>query len=64
MEKSALTTEKITIQSNDVRKESRNRFYESKEKNAKNVSMDTRPMKILKSNFNQAMEERHNPYRW
>lgn len=51
MEKSALTTEKITIQLNDVRKESRNRFYESKEKNAKNVSMDTRPMKILKSNL-------------
>lgn len=39
MEKSALTTEKITIQSNDVRKESRNGFYESKEKNAKNVSI-------------------------
>ena len=28
------------------------------------LKWDTRPMKIFKSNFNQAMEERHNPYRW
>ena len=33
MEKSALTTEKMNIQLDDVRKESRRRFYESKEKN-------------------------------
>ena len=32
MEKSALTTENINIQPNDVRKESRKRFYESKGK--------------------------------
>ena len=31
MEKSALTKEKINIQLNEVRHESRNRFYESKE---------------------------------
>ena len=33
MEKSALTTEKMNIQLDDVRKESRRKFYESKEKN-------------------------------
>ena len=32
MEKSALTTGKINIQLNDVRKKSINTFYESKEK--------------------------------
>ena len=37
MEKSSLTKEKINIQLNDVRKESRKRFYESKEKKTKNA---------------------------
>ena len=49
MEKFALTTEKINIQLNDVRKESRNRFYESKEKNEKvfPLKWETRPLKML-----------------
>ena len=37
MEKSSLTKEKINIQLNDVGKESRKRFYESKGKNEKRV---------------------------
>ena len=37
IEKSALTKEKINIQLHDVRKESRKRFYESKEKKMKKV---------------------------
>ena len=41
MEKSALTKEKINIQLNDVRKESRKRFYESKKKNEKRVPTET-----------------------
>ena len=41
MEKSALITEKINIQLDDVRKESRRRFYESKEKNKKSVPIET-----------------------
>ena len=41
MEKSALITEKINIQLEDVRKESRQRFYESKEKNGKTVPIET-----------------------
>ena len=41
MEKSALITEKIYIQLDDVRKESWRRFYESKEKNGKSVSIET-----------------------
>ena len=41
MEKSALITEKINIQLDDVRKESRRRFYESKEINGKSVSIET-----------------------
>ena len=41
MEKSALTTEKINIQLDDVRKESRKRFYKSKEKkNGKSVPIE------------------------
>ena len=38
MEKSALITRKINIQLDDVREESRRRFYESKEKNGKKTS--------------------------
>ena len=41
MEKSALITEKINIQLEDVTKESRQRFYESKEKNGKTVPIET-----------------------
>ena len=41
MEKSALITEKINIQLDDVRKEFRRRFYESKEKNGKSVPIET-----------------------
>ena len=41
MEKSAPITEKINIQLNDVRKESRRRFCESKEKNGKSVPIET-----------------------
>ena len=41
MEKSSLTKEKINIQLNDVRKESRKRFYESKEKNEKRAPTET-----------------------
>ena len=41
MEKSALITENINIQLDDVRKESRRRFYESKEKKRKNFPTET-----------------------
>ena len=41
MEKSALTTERINIQLDDIRKESRRRLYESKEKNGKSVPTET-----------------------
>ena len=41
MGKSALITEKINIQLNEVRKESRRRFYESKEKMEKVFPMKT-----------------------
>ena len=41
MEKSALTKEKINIQLNGVKKESRKRFYESKEENEKRVPTET-----------------------
>ena len=41
MEKSALITEKINIELDDVRKESRRRFYESKGKNKKSVPIET-----------------------
>ena len=46
MEKSSLTKEKINIQLNDVRKESRKRFYESKEKNEKRVPTETEYLTI------------------
>ena len=41
MEKSALITEKINIQLDDFRKESRRSFYESKEKNGKSAPIET-----------------------
>ena len=41
MEKSTLTNEKINIQLNDVRKESRKKFYEPKEKNEKRIPTET-----------------------
>ena len=41
MEKSSLTKGKIIIQLNDIRKESRKRFYESKEKNEKRAPTET-----------------------
>ena len=41
MEKSALITERINIQLDDIRKESRRRLYESKEKNGKSVPTET-----------------------
>ena len=46
MEKSALTKEKINIQLNDVREESRKRFYESKKKNEKRVPTETEYLTI------------------
>ena len=48
MEKSALKKEKISIQLNDVRKESRKRFYQSKEKYEKRVPTETEtwPLKM------------------
>ena len=46
MEKSALTKEKINIQLNDVRKESRKRFYESKEKYEKRVPTETENLTV------------------
>ena len=46
MEKSALTKEKISIQLNDVRKESRKRFYQSKEKYEKRVPTETEYLTI------------------
>ena len=46
MEKSSLTKEKINIQLNDVRKESRKRFYESKGKNEKRVRTETEYLTI------------------
>ena len=51
MEKSALITEKINIQLNYVRKESRRRFYESKEKMEKDFPMkaNTQPLTFEKS---------------
>ena len=41
MEKSALITEKIYFQLDDIRKESWRRFYESEEKNGKSVPIET-----------------------
>ena len=41
MEKSTLTKEKTNTQLNGVRKKSRKRFYESKEKNEKRVPTET-----------------------
>ena len=41
MEKSALIAEKKNIELDDVRKESRRRFYKSKEKNGKSVPIET-----------------------
>ena len=41
MEKSALIAEKINIELDDVRKESRRKFYKSKEKNGKSVPTET-----------------------
>ena len=41
MEKSISTKEKTNTQLNDVRKKSRKRFYESKEKNEKRVPTET-----------------------
>ena len=41
MGKFALITEKRNIQLNDVRKESRKRFYELKEKNEKSAPIET-----------------------
>ena len=46
MEKSTLTKEKINIQLNDVRKKSRKRFYESKEKNEKRAPTETEYLAI------------------
>ena len=46
MEKSALTKRKINIQLNDVRKESRERFYESKGKNEKRFPTETEYLTI------------------
>ena len=40
MENSALITEKINIQLDDVRKESRRRFYESKKNNGKSIPIE------------------------
>ena len=42
MKKSALITGKINIQLDDIRKESRSWFYESKEKNGKSVPTETK----------------------
>ena len=63
MEKSALITENINIQLDDVRKESRRRFYESKEKKGKTfpLKLNTQPLKM--QDQVQIMEERHKPYR-
>ena len=41
IQKSTLITEKINIQLDDVKKVSRRRFYELKEKNGKRVSIET-----------------------
>ena len=41
MEKSALIAEKKNIELDDVRKESRRRFYKSKEKNGKSIPIET-----------------------
>ena len=46
MEKSALATEKINIQVNGVRKVSRKRFYELKEKNEKRLPSETEYLTI------------------
>ena len=59
MEKSALITEEINIQLEDVRKESRRRFYESKKGKKPSHGNHTQS---LKWRFNQTMEERQNPY--
>ena len=65
MEKSALAKEKINIQLNDVRKESRKRFYESKEKkNEKYVLTETKYLTIEnveKVNSIRHWKKRHNP---
>ena len=42
MEKSVLTKEKLNVQLNKVRKESRKRFYESNETNEKRVPTETK----------------------
>ena len=49
VEKSALITEKINIQLDEVRKESRRRFYESKEKKEKSVPIETEDQTIEKA---------------
>ena len=49
LEKSALITEKINIQLDDVRKESRRRFYESEERNGKSVPNETEDQTIEKA---------------
>ena len=49
LEKSALITEKINIQLDDVRKESRRRFYESEERNGKSVPNETEYQTIEKA---------------
>ena len=46
MEKSVLTKEKFNVQLNNVRKESRKRFYESKETNEKRVPTETKYLTI------------------
>ena len=46
MEKSTLATEKINIQVNGVRKVSRKRFYELKEKNEKRLPSETEYLTI------------------
>ena len=54
MEKSALITEKINIQLNYVRKESRRRFYESKEKMEKVFPMKTNTQPLTSQDQDQS----------
>ena len=49
MEKSARIKEKINIQLDDVRKESRRRFYEPNKKNGKSVPIETEYTKKMQT---------------